>query len=274
MKRISFFIKNQINRSEFKICFIILILLSISGVVMGYCQNYKKDLMFIRSAADNFLLASTYARVIEMLFALLFPLLAASLCAGYKKGSKKNEDCLFSLLRMNKKQFVYGNAVVVVVMTIMVFMFTLILNQLLCLLAFPLHGADNRWGQPRYELICSFNPEYLFDIWVIQNPYIYNILYIIIISILAGGIALLTYGLGYLKMLERLKPIQLSAIVFIGFIMLFVISQFIGISGISFLSYVETGHSVSLTQYCIFTCFIYLAGLVLTIKGKEVYEVI
>lgn len=274
MSRIIFLIKNQINRLEFKISFFILILLSVGGVAMGYIKNYEKSLEFVRSAADNFLLTSTDASVVGMLFSFLFPLMAASLCSGYKKGKEKTGNVLFPLLRMNKRQFIYGNALVTVGLTVISFMLILGLNQLLCFVAFPLSGADNRWGQLPYELIRQFHPECLFDIWTIQNPYVYNLLYIGIISVLAGGIALLTYGLGYTKRFERLKPVQLSALVFAMFIGLFIGSEFLDISTISFLSFLEPGHSVSTKQYIIFAGCIYVAGIILTIKGKKTYEAI
>lgn len=74
-----FFLKSQLNQAGFKICFGILVLLNLVGMLLGYVSNYQRDFMFVRSAADNFLLASTDSRVIRMLFGLLFPLLASSL---------------------------------------------------------------------------------------------------------------------------------------------------------------------------------------------------
>lgn len=204
MNHIIFFVKNQINQTMFKIGFFVLVLLSIGGMVIGYIQNYHSDLIFLRSAADNFLLTSTDCRVVRMMFVICFPLLAASLCTGGRKDSS-----LFPILRMDKKQYIYGNAFVTVVMTIISFMVVLGLNQLLCFAAFPLSGADNRWGLTEYNLINSFQKNLLFDMWSIQNPYVYNLLYIVIISILAGGISLLTYGLGYVKKLEQFRPVQI-----------------------------------------------------------------
>lgn len=268
MKCIIFFVKNQINRSEFKICFALLNSLSIFGLIIGYMQNYKNDYMFLRSAADNFLLTSTDARVARMLFVFLFPMLAAILGTCYNN----KDNGVFALLRMNRKLFVYGNAIAVVFTTIVAFMIVLGLNQIICILAFPLEGYDNRWGMAPYQLIESYQPNLLFDIWTIQNPYIYNILYILIISIMAGGIALLTYSLGVVKQVIQCKPAQLSAFVFIIFILLFVISELFQIPAISYLAYIEPGHSVSLSQYIIFAGSLYILGGILIIRGEKTYE--
>lgn len=267
MNGIRFFAKNQINQAGFKICFAVLALISVSGMVMGYVSNYHRDLLFVRSAADNFLLASTDSRAIRMIFGLLFPLLASSLCTGCRK-----EEGLFPMLRMTRKQYVYGNAIVVVVITVFAFMVLLGLNQLLCFAAFPPAGADNRWGMPEYALLQNVHPDCLFDIWNAQNPYVYNMLYTVIISVLAGGIACLTYGLGYTKIFGRLKPVPLSVLVFVLFMALFVLGELLHIPVISILSYVEQGHSVSVMEYIIFTSCIYLSGLFLAIRGRKAYE--
>lgn len=267
MRYISFFVKNQINRSEFKISFAILFLFSIGGMMMVYIQNAGNDWVFLRSAADSFLLTSTDSRVVRMLFSLCFPLLASALCIGYKKGNG-----LFSVLRMNKKQYVYGNALVIIGITIIVFMGMLGLNQFLCFAAFPLSGSDNRWGMTEYDLLNSVQPDLLFDMWSVKNPYVYNLLYIIMIAILAGGIAFFTYGLGYVRPLRQLKPVLLSVFVFVIFIVLFIASDLLDLPAVSVLSYIEPGHAVNLVQYVMFTGCIYVVGMVLTIKGKKEYE--
>lgn len=124
----------------------------------------------------------------------------------------------------------------------------------------------------QYRLIENFQPDLLFDIWTIQNPYVYNILYILMISIMAGGIALLTYSLGFIKGIIKWKPIQLSAFVFVIFILLFVASELFRFPTISYLSYAEPGHSVSLMQYITFTGSLYILGCILTIRGEKTYE--
>lgn len=178
------------------------------------------------------------------------------------------------MLRMDKKLYIYGNAFVTVVMVIISFITVLGINQLLCFVAFLLLGTNNRWRLTEYNLINSFQADLLFDMWSIQNPYIYNLLYIFIISILAGGIALLTHGLKYIKKLERFRPVQLSAFVFIIFTVLFVVSELLHIPTINFLAYTEPGHAVNIIQYAVFTVCIYAIGLFLTIRGNKTYEYI
>lgn len=268
MSYIVVLIKNQINRFEFKFCFAVLFLLSVAGILMGYALNYQQDAVYVRSAADNFLMISTYASVIRRLITFLFPFLAAALCAGYRS----RNDEMHMLVRMNRQQFVYGNALVTVGLTASVFAATLIINQLLCFVAFPPSASDNVWGRIDYELIRCYQPEYLYDFWSIQNPYVYNLLFIFNIAFMSGGIGLLTYGLGYIEILRRLKPILLAVLVFVLFISLFVLSEVLHFPMLSFLSYIEPGHQIGFVQCFGFMGCIYATGLLLTVKGKKSYE--
>ncbi len=266
MRYFRFFIRNQINRTEFKVTFMMLFLIGTGGLIMCYVQNYQENLVLLRSAADSFLLVSTESRVICMMYTLIFPLLASSLCSGYRNGG-----VLFSLQRMDKRKYVYGNAAAVVCLTVISFMAALGLNQLLCFSAFPLSAASNRWGMTEYGLMNSYVEGNLFDFWTAQNPYVYNVLFIITGSVLAGGVALLTYGLGYVRALSGLKPVLLSVIVFLMFIALFVIDGIFDFNAINYQLYVAPSEA-SLISYLIFTGGIYLAGVLLTVKGKREYE--
>lgn len=274
MKSLMYQIKSQINQREFKICFLLLWILSLGGFSLGCIHCYHNGYMQIRSAADNFLIVSANSRVFTMIFTLLFPLIAATLCAGYRKKNEKKGDGLFSLLRMNKKKYIFGNALAVVIITVLSILLVLVVNQLLCIIAFPITGYDNRFGVPQYMLAATYDKKMLLDFWQIQNPYIYNLMYSVIISVLGGGIALLAYGICFMKKVEKLKAIQISIIIFALFALLMVVGQLLDISVLSYLSFVEVGHYTNLLSYFIFIIIIYGAGIALSIRGIKRYEYI
>lgn len=274
MKSLMYQIKSQMNQREFKICFSLLWFLSIGGFIVSCISYYHRGYMQIRSAADEFLLVSTSARAFTMIFTLIFPLIAAALCAGYRKKNEKNGDGLFSLIRMNKKKHILGNAIVVVVITVLSILLVLMINQLLCIIAFPISGFDNRFGIPQYIMAAEYDHKMLLDFWQIQNPYIYNLLYSIMISVLGGGMALLAYGICFVKKAEKMKAIQISIIIFALFALMMVVGQLLDIPVLSYLSFVETGHYTNILSYFIFTIVIYGAGIALSIKGMKKYEYI
>lgn len=274
MKSVVYQMKSQINQREYKICFILLCFLSVGGFLLNCISYYGNSYMQIRSAADEFLLTSTSARAATMVFTLIFPLLAATLCAGYRKKNEKNGDGLFSLIRMSRKKYILGNALVVVLITSLSILFVLLINQLLCIVAFPIEGFDNRFGIPQYMMASEYDRKMLLDLWQIQNPYIYNLLYSVMISVLGGGISLLAYGMSFVKKAEKLKAIQISIIIFAFFALMMVTGQVLNISVLSYLSFVEVGHYTNLTSYFCFIIVIYGAGIALSIKGMKSYEYI
>lgn len=274
MKSLLFQIKSQLNQREFKVTFALLYVLSIGAVVWNCVKYYSVNYMEIRSAADNFLLVSTVSRPIKMIFTLVFPLLSATLYSGYRKNNEKNGNGLFSLLRMNRNKYIIGNAIVVTVMTFLSLFGALMLNQLLCCIAFPIDGYDNNFGIPQYALAMNYDKGLLLEFWQMQNPYIYNLLYALIVSILGSGIGLVAYGLGLVDKFEKIKAINISIVVFVFFILLMILGQFADIQMLSFLTYIETGHRVGLSEYLAFVLVIYAMGIVLTIKGSKKYEYI
>jgi hypothetical protein len=120
----------------------------------------------------------------------------------------------------------------------------------------------------------TYDKNLLFDYWQINNPYVYNLLYSVIISVLAGGIALLTYGLELYDIFEKLKPIHISIIIFVFFIFIMIISHNLNIPLLSYLSYVEVNHNISFSSYLIFVSAIYVIGIALSLKGCNRYEYI
>ena len=59
-----------------------------------------------------------------------------------------------------------------------------------------------------YLLPLNYNSKMFLDIWQVQNPYIYNIFYIFIIGILAGGISLVFYGASMLDIFKKMGLVQ------------------------------------------------------------------
>ena len=272
MKTLRFHLKDQMNQIEFQACFGVLWILSLVSFLMNCLEYYESHYTLVRSAADSFMLVSTSSNSITKLFALLFPLICAVLCAGCRKKNESAHSTLFPLLRMNKKQYVLGGASSVFILTVGSFFLALCVNQILCFVAFPMQGFDNRWGTPIYMLASEYDSTALFDFWKIQNPYLYNVLYIFIISMLAGGIALLCYGLSFIKRFQKLQPIQLAVGVFALFMAFTVFGQGFSIPIIDFLSFVETGHVTTIAHYAIFAFVIYIVGIIFIVKGLKDYE--
>ena len=86
--------------------------------------------------------------------------------------------------------------------------------------------------------------------------------------------ALLAYGICFVKKIEKMKSIQISIIIFALFALMMVAGQLLDIPVLSYLSFVETGHYTNLLNYFIFIIVVYGAGIALSIKGMKNYEYI
>ena len=272
MKVFQFYVRSMLNQLEFQICFGFLCLMSFGSFLWNCLTYYGKDYMQIRSGADVFFLTSTSSRIVTMIFSLIVPLIAMMLCAGYRKKGEKEGNNLFAFIRMGHRKYLIIGAIATIFVTIICFWMILGVNQILCRIVFPVIGRDNRWGLPMYLLPLNYNSKMFLDIWQVQNPYIYNIFYIFIIGILAGGISLVFYGASMLDIFKKMGLVQNAVFSFVFFIILVAIGQLFSAPMISFLSYVQVGQEVRIIDYGIFTGALYLLGILFTILGVRKYE--
>lgn len=208
MKVFQFYVRSMLNQLEFQICFGFMCLMSFGSFLWNCLTYYGKDYMQIRSGADVFFLTSTSSRIVTMIFSLIVPLIAMMLCAGYRKKGEKEGNNLFAFIRMGHRKYLIIGAIATIFVTIICFWMILGVNQILCRIVFPVIGRDNRWGLPMYLLPLNYNSKMFLDIWQVQNPYIYNIFYIFIIGILAGGISLVFYGASMLDIFKKMGLVQ------------------------------------------------------------------
>lgn len=262
----------MLNQLEFQICFGFLCLMSFGSFLWNCLTYYGKDYMQIRSGADVFFLTSTSSRIVTMIFSLIVPLIAMMLCAGYRKKGEKEGNNLFAFIRMGHRKYLMIGAIATIFVTIICFWMILGVNQILCRIVFPVIGRDNRWGLPMYLLPLNYNSKMFLDIWQVQNPYIYNIFYIFIIGILAGGISLVFYGVSMLDIFKKMGLVQNAVFFFVFFIILVAIGQLFSVPMISFLSYIQVGQEVRMIDYGIFTGVLYLLGILFTIWGVRKYD--
>lgn len=266
--------KECLNQIEFKVCFAFWCLISFGGIVISCMKYYDCNYLNIRSAADSFLLVSPNASAVAQIFTLTFPLIAAVMCAGTRRNGEKSGGGLFSMTRMSRKQYVFGNALVTVLLTGASILFTLLVNQLLCLIVFPVEGYSNRFGVAEYLAPLNYDSNALLDFWQVQNPYLYNLIYMVLISVLGAGIGFVCYAVQLQKIFQRYRTLYISIGIFLLFIGLSIMGQILDMPLLSFLSYVEVGHYVRISDYILFVILIYGAGTILTIRGAYQYEYI
>lgn len=271
MRTLKFHIKNQINQREFKISVALLYALVILAFLQACMVNYKFPYVMVRNSAENSLIIGISSRVAKMMFVPVIPLIATTMCAGCRKNSDLSGNGLFSLLRMNKRKYITGNAAAVVLITIITVFAALLINQVLCCIAFPMNYSSNSYGFARYRLLQTDYSNYLFWFWYVQNPYIYNIFYMIIISLLSGGFALLSYGLCMLPCTRKLKGAHVSVLSYGLIMVVSILGQVLKVKSINVFLFLEEGPIASLSDGIILLVILYAAGIFMTEIGAKYY---
>lgn len=128
--------------------------------------------------------------------------------------------------RVDKKKYIIAKGVAIFTATFVVFFIPLIVNQLLCFIAFPIEGFDNNQSLPPYDIgFQNFHMENRFDFLRVQAPLLYNLLHMVIISLFASLFALLGYALYFIYKKGRLS---VMAGIFIVYLVLEVALSFTG----------------------------------------------
>ncbi|MEB2493725.1 hypothetical protein [Peribacillus frigoritolerans] len=260
---------NCIRRKELHFVLIFMLLVSMLAFVIECIAFYGKDLSLIRSAAESSILQGTYASTVKSTLLLIIPLLcslvyADSFYVDYKTGSYKN-----IITRTSTTKYVFVKAIVVFISTVTIFFITLTVNQLLCFITFPLVGFDNIYSLPTFDIgVQNYNELYLFDLLRIESPYMYNLTFIIIISIFSGLFSLLAYSV-YFMFLSKIRIVGVM-VIFVLYIVFNIVLSMLGFYNFSLFNQLSPNHIGSLLEISMWALFIFVISLYFLInKGLK-----
>ncbi|MDR3595875.1 hypothetical protein [Clostridium sp.] len=242
-KMLIFEFKNCIKKKSCKVIFSFLFFISISGYLVTCYEFYGDHLTFIRSAHEVCIIQGVYSRFLKNIEVLLLPLICCIIYSDsyyieYKSGVYKS-----ILTRTDRKNYIVSKAIVIFTIVFISFFLTLFLNQVLCLIAFPTEGFDNNYALPAYDIgFQNFAQGKLFDLIRLQHPFLYNSLFIVIISIFASVFALLGYSISLVYKKNRLLAV---GIVYIAYIVSEVCLPLIGMEDFAISNYLSASSYTS-----------------------------
>lgn len=192
-------LKNCLHRKEFKLIFLTMMLISIGSFLFSCFykwggNQYGGSLLHVRSAYEMSIIQVSGGSIISALCFLL-PLFAALIYSDTYYSDSQSGVYKSILTRTDPKVFLWAKTLVISVVTFFTFFIPLIINQLLCLIAFPIQGFDNNQGLPPYDIgIQNYSSEWMFDLVRLQSPFLYNLIYTTLISLAATIFALFAYA--------------------------------------------------------------------------------
>lgn len=188
--------KRCIGRVEYQVISIVVFLLCISAFIVDAVYYYGAQLTRVRSAADMAILQSVNSSF--LLFVLIFtiPLFAGFIYSDVLLRDTRSRILPFVITRISFWKVVVIQQLTIFSVVFCVYFTSILFNQLLTIIAFPIVGVDNNFNLPAYDIgVQNYNPLFAFDAIRIQSPYVYNILHAAFISLFASLLAVLSYSI-------------------------------------------------------------------------------
>lgn len=193
--------KRCLIRIEFKVVFFIVFVISMSAFIASCYAAYHSHLSWVRSAYETTIMQGTSTHLMLGVLLMLLPLLAPIIHADTLHNELESGVYKMVLLRTSLKRYVWSKAITIVVVTFFTFFIPLFINQLLCLMVFPMTGYESKFAFPPYDIgIQNYDPDAMLELLRLEHPLLYNVVFMILISVAASTMALFAYGVSfYLK---------------------------------------------------------------------------
>jgi hypothetical protein len=203
--------KRCFHRIEFRFTFGFFLVVAIGAFVDTCRAYYGRPLTLIRSAWDMSMMQGIEGHVWLSMELLLLPLLASILFSDSYYSDLRSGVYQTTLTRARACSVIWAKFIINFVVVFLAVLIPLMVNQRLCLSAFPTVGFDNNFGVPPYDIdVHNYTPSYLFDLLRVQSPPLYNLLYMFIISGFAALLASVTFALYFI--LKKGKFMTLTSV--------------------------------------------------------------
>lgn len=265
--------RNCLSRNEFKFIFTFLILFSVGGFLIACSAYYGLGVINTRSAFEMSLLRGIGIRDLLGIECALLPLFASIIYSDSYYSDYQTGVYNSMLTRTNTWPYLWAKAIVAFVITFFAFSIPLLLNQIFCLVAFPIQGFDNNFALPPYDIgIQNYTSGFMFDLLRIQSPLLYNLLYMFLISLAASLFALFTYGAFFVFKKNRFATI---AGVFVLYLVANVAVSALGSFGfrMSLIELLHSGNKGSFSILILWMAVLFVPGIVMIILQSLKHDV-
>ncbi|WP_296877087.1 hypothetical protein [Thomasclavelia sp.] len=274
IKQVKIEIKNSINQIEFKFTFAAILLVSLISILLNCYLDFGHNILSIRSYIDNSMYVSIKARAIINIFQYLSPLLVMTVYSSSKWKEEKNGMQTMIITRIKKKDYYVSKFIANFVLVFSVILFSGIINLIISYIVYPAVGFDNRWGMPVYDIILGYDQNILFDFLRIQNPLIYILSKILLVSIFLAAVSNIPYSLSFIKPFSQMEFIQICIMSFIGIAGISIIGIIFDLSFLNYISYMVIDANISFLSVCVSVIVLNLSEILILIKGIKKYETI
>ncbi|MBD7912904.1 hypothetical protein [Clostridium cibarium] len=190
--------KNIINSMNFRAISIIMISIPIICFLVNCKISYGLPIQFVRSSLEENFLNGTVSRHVKLWFILIFPLLSMMLCSDIYSIQYNNGIYKSIITRCSKKKYILSKIIVVFALTFSVIFISLFINQVLCIITFPLKGLDNAMALPAFDIgYFNYSDSRFLDLLRVQNTCLYNLVYMLIYSLVGALYAIIALSTSF-----------------------------------------------------------------------------
>lgn len=200
-----------INRKEFLSVFTVSLLLMLS-VFFVDCYTFLQNNIFEIPSANQ-LWVGFDKRFGQVFYMFLLPLLPALAYADTYYLDNKTGVYKSILTKCRKNNYILAKGIVVFVSGFIVIFAPLLINQLLYFIIAPLYSTKNLLGWPAYMFIPTHNM--IFKGLFLSNPYLYNILYMLLAGLVGSLAALMSYSISFITNKSRLIIVAAPLVIYL-----------------------------------------------------------
>ncbi len=266
------FFKSQLKllmkRNEFIFTFLGMTVLSVY-VFVSFCMDlYHADTVFVLSADKTFILRSESNQLSAILPSLIPFLIVLPFADSYI--SDKQGYILPCLrARVSGKNYYYSKMVAVALSAGAVVFIPFLINYLLSMLAFPKESLNySLYAMSADQSIyySYYMENTLFPALFVRNPYGYNLLFLVLLTVFCMLCAIVVYALSYFISNNRILILSLAFIINNFIIILSNLISSIEISPFSYLIALENSKPKSMVF--LFAMFGFLALLIIILSPR------
>ncbi|MCB2360027.1 hypothetical protein [Clostridium estertheticum] len=198
--------KNCLKRKEFKFIFAVLMFLALASFLAEVLPFYGLRSTSIRSSYESGMIQGVYGNYFKGIEILLLPLLAVIIYSDSFYMEKKWQVHKVIITREKQKNYIIAKGLVIFTVTFFTFLVPMVVNQILCSIIFPKIGLNNNSSLPPYDIaVQNYHSNLAFEFTRIQNPLLFNVTYMIIISLTAALLATLAYSIFFIYTKNKLS---------------------------------------------------------------------
>ncbi|MEG2869781.1 MAG: hypothetical protein RR894_18775 [Terrisporobacter sp.] len=205
-------IKKCLKRKEFILILLLMIIAITSDFALTCLRFYGCKTSELLSAYEGTLITNIIQTPLYPVFSILLPLAVSIIGSDVYLEEKINGTSNLINTRISKKDNIISKAIAMSIVSFLVVLVPLLINQILALIAFPIQGY-NGFGLDDYKKLIYIDKGIMLSQIQTYYPYLNNIIFIIIRSIFAVSFFLMSYGFSLLPKINKYLAILSSFIV-------------------------------------------------------------